>query len=297
MRKAIPQISLRALPLIAKTGSVSKAARALGVSQPAVSRAIGVLEQQIGAPVLRRGRIPLMLTDEGMILARCAEREDVLFAQAVQDVATAKRGKSGVVRIGSFGASASMHLLPGLMRNVARLHPDLRIDVHEVPDRQVLAALNDGTIDFGVVVEDTSVELDTVPLGTDQLVALVPDDHDLAQRQSLSPSDLLELPFIMTKGGSEPLVRAWFEHAGAVPQSRHTIQQITSILSFVKAGFGVSVIAELALPEIADGVTILPLLPAAPRVLSLARLFGTPRSPVLEAFWNVASNHTSDQIF
>ena len=282
-----PALALRALPEIARTGSVSAAARALGVSQPAVSRALGLLEDHLGLPVLRRGRLPVALTEEGAILARYAERDALLRAQAFADVGAARRHRSGTVRIGSFGASASTHLLPDLFARLRRRHPGIAVEVREVPDMDVLAALRDGTADLGVVV-DVPADLDAVELGTDRLVALLPEGHTLAARESVTATDLTSEPFVMTKGGSEPLVRAWFTRGDAVPDTRHTIQQVTSILTFVRLGLGVSIIAERALPSHRDGVALRRLDPDAPRTVHLARMRGTARSWAVESAWIVA---------
>lgn len=282
----VPVLALRALPEIVQSGSISAAARKLGVSQPAVSKAIAQLEDHLGIAVLRRGRMPLLLTEEGMALARYVERDVLLRKQAFDDVSNARRLRKGIVRIGSFGASASTHLLPRLIADLRRVHSGIEVEIHEVPDLDVLAALRAGTVDVGVVV-DPADDLETVPAGTDKLVALVSDAHPLAGKPFVSPEELAAQHFIMTKGGSEPLVRAWFAQGDQVPDIRHTVQQITSILSLVRIGLGVSVIAERALPETHANVCVIPLTPNAPRAVYFARMRGDVRSAAVGALWDV----------
>ena len=282
----VPVLALRALPEILQSGSISAAARNLGVSQPAVSKSIAQLEDHLGVEMLRRGKMPLLLTDEGMALARYVERDVLLRKQVLDDVAAARRLRKGIVRIGSFGASASTHLLPRLIADLRRLHSGIEVEIHEVPDLDVLAALRAGTVDVGVVV-DPADDLETVAAGTDKLVALVSDAHPLAGKTCVDPVELAAQPFIMTKGGSEPMVRAWFAHGEQVPEIRHTVQQITSILALVRIGLGVSIIAERALPETHANVCVIPLSPNAPRSVYFARMRGGVRSAAVGALWNI----------
>ena len=98
----------------------------------------------------------------------------------------------------------------------------------------------------------------------------------------------LEREGATAKGGSEPLVRAWFARTGHEPSVRHNIQQITSILAMVRTGMGVSVIAEMAVPDTHAGVAVIPLTPEQPRVICLARRHGSFASHAAELLWNTA---------
>ena len=75
----------------------------------------------------------------------------------------------------------------------------------------------------------------------------------------------------MTKGGSEPLVLRWFAGQGQAPAVRHEASQVTSILAFVRAGLGVSMMAELAVPDDREGVRTVALVPRAPRSVAMTR--------------------------
>lgn len=277
----IPRLALHALPVIEHLQSISAAAANLGVSQPAVSRAIATLEKHLGVPVLRRGRLPMTLTDEGARLAEFARREALLLADALRDVEDARRLRTGTIRIGSFGASASTRILPDLIAGFAKLHPHVAIEVREIGDKGMAQALRDGVVDVALLVDPDGDTFEVAYLATDQLIALLPGDVG----PSVTARALAKMPFVMTKGGSEPLIRRWFARSGQVPDVRHEVQQISSILAFVRAGLGVAVIAELALPDDHHGIHVVPLAPPAPRQVVLARARTTPRTPSADAFW------------
>lgn len=281
----VPVIALRALPLIAETGSITRAAVALGVSQPAVSRAISVLETKAGVAVTRRQSGQVVLTVEGKRLAELGHREAMLRQDAWEDISALKRKKTGALRIGSIGASASTRLLPQLLERYQKAFPDVRLAVREISEADMTEALTSGVIDVALTLAQDDPSIEHLPLAQDRLVALVRDDQDWPAR--LSPRDLAAVPFIMTKGGSEPLVRAWFAQAGVAPDIRHDAQQVTSLLALVRAGLGVTILADLATPEHHPGLAKVPLDPAAPREIVLARSAGTPSSEAVAAFWRM----------
>lgn len=281
--------TLRLLLLVAQTGNLTEAARACGVSQPAASKAIARAEAQSGLALMRRDRRPLSLTAEGRILADHAQRQADM-ARALNQLLEESRGRGrGVVRIASFGPSASTHILPGLVAAVTRRHPMLSVEISESADQLSLLALRDGLADFAIAVQNDAPDLEMIVLARDQLVALVPLGDPLAQPGAVDAATLSQRDFILTKGGSEPLVRAWFARSGHEPSVRHRIQQITSILAMVRAGMGVSMIAEMAVPETHAGVAVVPLTPEQPRTICLARRQGSFAFHAAKLLWSVAS--------
>ncbi|CTQ55839.1 Hca operon transcriptional activator [Roseibium album] len=281
----IPLTIARALNLIEETGSLSEAARMLSVTQPAISKGIAQLEKRLGTPVMRRGCRPLDLTEEGKALAQYAVQADLLRDRALRDLTDARSSRTGTVRLGSFGSSASFHILPGALAAFARLYPRTSVEVVEYPDTELQQALEDGLVDLAVMTVPTQENLEVLPIATDKLVALVSADHPLADRKSVSAVDMAQYPFIMTKGGSGPLVEKWFASAGQEPKIVHTILQVNSIVALVEAGLGVSIIAELALPKPSLDCQTLQLSPKAPRSIGFVRTERTARSRAVERFW------------
>lgn len=284
-QQEIPLVVARALRLIEETGSVSESARLMGVTQPAVSKGIAQLEKRFGIAFLVRGTRPLMLTEEGAELAQFSRQAELLQIKALQSLENSRRNRTGTVRLGSFGSSASFHILPRILQGFARKYPGISVEILEFPDDELQTVLRDGGVDAAILTEPKKEDLEILPLVSDHLVALVPRHHRLADKSKVLAGDLNADPFILTRGGSAPLVEKWFAIAGTAPRISHTILQVNSILALVKAGLGVSIIAELALPENPDGVAVLPLSPAAPRSIVLARKGTVPRSRAVQSFW------------
>lgn len=285
----IPPLALRLLPLLEQLGNFSEAARALNVSQPAASKAIARAEEVCGLALVVRGRRPAALTAEGRILAEHAVRQDELAQHTARRLQESRAHGSGIVRISSFGASASTHILPGLVAAVARRRAAVLVEITERTDEPALQSLRDGLVDFAIVVENDEPDLELMPLARDRLVALIRAKDPLAQRATLDAKTLAAPPFVLSKGGSEPLIRAWFARSGHEPSIRHAIQQITSILAMVRAGMGVAIIAEMAVPETHAGVAVVPLSPGFPRTICLARRVGGFASHAAEIVWHTAA--------
>ncbi|MCY1230286.1 Hca operon transcriptional activator HcaR [compost metagenome] len=284
--------TMRLLLLVAQTGNLTEAARVCGISQPAASKAIARAEAQSGIALVRRDRRPLSLTAEGLILADYAQRQGDLALAARRAIEESRVQGRGLVRIASFGASASTHILPGLVAAVTRRRPLLRVEISESADQISLQALRDGLADFAIAVQSDAPDLEMISLARDRLVALVRLGDPLALAGKVDAATLSQREFILTKGGSEPLVRAWFARTGHEPSVRHNIQQITSILAMVRAGMGVSVIAEMAVPDTHAGVAVVPLAPEQPRVICLARRQGSFASHAAELLWNTAADRS-----
>lgn len=283
----IPDLAPRILAAIRQRGSLSEAARDLGVSQPAASKALRRAEEVLGLGLLRRDHRPLQLTAEGALLAEFAARRTELEERLAQRLDRARRRGAGTVRIASLGSSASTLILPRLAKRLTRAHPAMRVEILEFTGLESLAALRDDRTDFATLVELEAEDLDQVELAQDRLVALVRSDDPLATRAGLDAATLAARPFIMTKAVSERMIRDWFARSGHVPDVAHTAHQATSIFAMVRAGLGVSVIASLALPEYLAGLTAVPLAPDRPRRIFIARRAGCPASHAAELAWRI----------
>jgi DNA-binding transcriptional LysR family regulator len=130
--------------------------------------------------------------------------------------------------------------------------------------------------------------LDTQALATDELMAILPENHPLAARPTVTVRELAEYPLILTQAGSQDMVMRMFERAGVRPKVAHELFQIASILEFVAHGNGVSVLASLTVPEPRPGLAFRPITPRVARRVAIACLDSARLSPAGRAFWELA---------
>lgn len=279
---------LEIFSVLASVGSFSRAAGALGITQSGVSHAIKQLENELGVSLMTREGGACALTEAGSKLL--ARANDILQQkEALEQEALHERGIArGTLRIASFGASSSLHLLPSLLSAYRRAHPLVEVQIDEVVDAVVVKWLLERRVELGFVVLPDE-RFDTVPLATDELVAVLPAAHALAAKQALGARDFHGLPFIRTSAGSGPYIDRFLAAEGAVPQTQFRFEQLSSMMGFVAQGEALTIAARLALPEEPPpDVVYRRLQPRMPREIGLAALNFDRLSPAAKAFVDLA---------
>ena len=281
---------LEIFSLVAELHGFTPAANRLGISQSAVSHALKSLEQELGVELLRRHQTRVEPSDIGQQLLLRARAMLGLANTLRQEAADARGMKRGTLRIGSFGPTSSIKLLPLILQQYRAAHPGIEVHIDEGPDRQVLQWLEERRIDIGFVVLPEE-RFDTVPLIEDQMVALLPAGHPLANHDSLSLKNLCDFPFVLTEAGSSELVSRLFTAARLTPNIRYRCSQLISTLDVVARGDGVTVVAEGSLPDQIDRRWVKkPLSPAVLRQVGLAVLDRRQASPATLAFIKLAES-------
>ena len=168
---------LRYFVEIAAKGHVTRAARSLGVTQPALSAMLRKLEREVGTDLLHRTGKGVELTEAGRVFLRhatAAVREADDAQRAVRELLGLERG---TVRIGG-GATATTYLIPPVVGAMRRQHPGLRFVVREAGSNAVAQAVASGELDLGIVTLPITVPdgdtLEKTPLVTDELRLIAP---------------------------------------------------------------------------------------------------------------------------
>lgn len=288
MGAGLPTVrQLELLTALAGASSIATAGAKIGMSASATSHALRALEDSLGCEVVDRMAAGVVLTHAGE-LALAHARDVFASLQQVKSVAAAAAGlQTGLLRIGSIGPSTSLRLLPPLLEKFRRRHPGVEVHVTERADADIEQDLVERKVEIGVV-RLPQPALDTVALATDELVAVLPQDHPLARGATVSVRDLADYPLILTQAGSQDMVLAMFERAGLRPKIAHELFQLVSILEFVAHGNGVSVLAALSVPEPRPGLAFLPITPRVARRVAIACLDASRLSPAGRAFWELA---------
>jgi DNA-binding transcriptional LysR family regulator len=277
---------LRVLLAVADDGGFTAAAERIGVSQPAASRAVAALEAELGAPLVVRGRDGVTLTEAGRRAVHHA-RESLRHADLVRTEVAAVAGEvTGELRLASL-PTATGTLVAARLREFTDLHPRVRVRLLEGFDRDVRAWLARGAVEAGVVTLPAP-GLDTVVLGSDEMVALLPAGHPLAAAPVVEAAALAGEPFILSTGGCRPLVLGVAREAGVELRVAYEAGELSAIEGMVASGLGVSVVPTLGRGADSEGTVTRPLRPRVHRTLALAFDTGDP-SPAARAFRELAT--------
>lgn len=281
------------LTLISSDGIASGGAK-LGMSASATSHALRTLEETLGAELIDRNASGVRLTSTGeQILPHV--RDVFSSLQLVQANALAGAElKTGLLRLGSFGASATTKVLPALMERFRSKYPGVDVIVTEKPDELTTQDIIERRLELGVVTLPKP-DFDTQTLAIDELVAVLPCDHHLAKLDVVPLKAMTFDPFIMTRAGSKSLVTKLFSRNNLNPRVMYELLQLMSILELVSQGKGISMLAKLALPKHYPGVVFKPLSPGASRRFGLACLNEKKLSLAARAFWQETRRFQDEQ--
>ncbi len=237
---------LRYFVVIARNGSLSKAARELHVSQPALSRSLAKLEEELGQPIFERQPRSMALTDAGaLLLPRALDVINIL-----DDVKSEIRddGKTGRLRIGAIPTVAP-YLLPELLRKYSKKYPEVTVEVTEMVTEDLIKACEYGEIDLAILALPIAAKnLDTKELFVEELLLILPKDHPLASKKSVTVKEVEHFPFVLL-GEAHCLtdsIVSVCNKKSFQPVAMERTSQLTTVQELVALGHGVSMVPAMA---------------------------------------------------
>ncbi|MHB1680142.1 MAG: LysR family transcriptional regulator [bacterium] len=252
--------------------SFSKAAEELYITQPGVSHSISDLESELGIKLIERGEDGICTTETGDKVIKHARFIISSMEQIRQEVAASLGLKTGQLKIGSFG-SVSTNFLPGIMRLFKLRYPKIDLKIFEGTEGEIRDWILSRTIDIGFITFPCNT-LETIPVISDDMVAVLPETHTLAAQNSISIEELAKYPMMITwNSNCQILVKKAFKSStGKLPPWKYKVSNIGTLLAMIKEGLGIAIIPRFALPQDLPNVRILPLKPALKREIGLASI-------------------------
>ncbi|OWT54495.1 LysR family transcriptional regulator [Candidimonas nitroreducens] len=199
---------------------VGRAAAALGVTQPTLSKAIRRVEEESGLVLFDRSTRRMALSATGQVFLEHARKLQADYADAMRHAAELGAGRTGLLRVGATGATMTQFVLPTLAQLLPR-RPALRVHLSvELSDR-LLTALAEGAIDLAVAPTYVNPDpaLAQIPLRHDQLRIVAREQHPLRYRRRLGLADLCDQLWILPHHDSmaRRKLDALFTHANLRP--------------------------------------------------------------------------------
>jgi DNA-binding transcriptional LysR family regulator len=191
---------------VARMGSFRRAAEALHLTQPAVSKQIQALELELGERLLERGRTA-RLTPAGEVLLKYAERVPQLVQTAREEISDLRELGRGHLSLGA-AQSIAIHLLPRLLEAYRARYPRVTLTVEAGVAHEIMRRVVARDVDLGLVVltapgPDPPAELTCVPLGASEIVFVAPASEPLVKRKRLIIDEIGELPWILSPAGCQ----------------------------------------------------------------------------------------------
>ena len=284
---------------VARTHSFSAAAKELKTSQGTVSHHIAALEAYFDAELFKRTANGVEVTDDGATLKEAAEKILQQAQEAKAKISTAKLNLSGTIRIAASSIPGE-HLIPSLISEFQRKHPDVKFRVKAEDSLNSLGSLQVGDADFAAVgtIQGFEEKFDFLQIGEEQLVLVVPCSHELAKHETVKLSEILKYPFVNREdtSGTRLEIERLLEKNGILPQMLQAALELgstESVITAVSEGRGISIISSIAAvkAQAAGLIKIVTIAEAKnPRKLYIVR----PKKPLLkisEAFWEFCKQY------
>jgi molybdate transport repressor ModE-like protein len=246
---------LRALAAVAECGGVTAASNQLGLTQPAVTQQLHLLQQQVGLPVVQRTGEGMRLTDAGREVLQLSQRIEAAIKSCQQSIDMMAGRAGGSVSIGA--VSTAKYIVPHAIAAFSRLHPKIDLKLSIGNRGEIRQAMHGYDLDFAVMgrpPEDVEVEAHLI--GDHPHVIVAAKTHWLANDSGLAVADLSHETFLTREQGSGTriLMEGFFNKAELQPHIGMEMSSNETIKQAVIAGLGIAFIsAHTIAAELEDG--------------------------------------------
>jgi DNA-binding transcriptional LysR family regulator len=258
---------LRYFVAVADTLNFTKAAAALHLAQPSLTRQIQNLEEEIGVRLLDRSKKHVGLTDEGRAFLVDARRLLALASESIQSVQRLSRGETGQLNIG-YLSNFNFDLLPKTLAAFRQDHSHVALNLFDMTPAEQFRALEARKIDLGFVglrFPSASDALQWECLARHKTVVVLPLKHPLAKQRSINLRDLKAMFFVGMSEKTHPGFRDWLaqtcQPAGFTPRILQDAELEPGLMRFVAEGLGVTLAREQIKNIPHPGVVFRPLAP------------------------------------
>lgn len=219
---------------------------------------------------MERSRDGVTLTKDGeqfMPYLQAIASDERALAEKQREVQGLGRA---TITIGTF-TSVSRNLLPRPMLDFRRLYPSVRFNLRQSEYTSIAEWVRNGECDLGFtnLAGAESAGLESHSFGPDRMMAVVPPENPLAEKDELTLADLATQPFILLDEGRESVTLHAFEQAGLSPHVCYEATDDYSILAMVRQGLGVTILYEMMLVGFESGVVVRPIREEPRRTITL----------------------------
>ncbi|ROR09752.1 LysR family transcriptional regulator [Erwinia sp. JUb26] len=274
---------------VAEEKHFGRAAKKLGMTQPPLTQQIQVLEQSLKVQLFDRSKRNVQLTPVGLAIlpavkkfAEQVERLEVAINEAVA-------GHSGVLTIGAISA-AMLDVLPGYIRRMKALNPDIVISIKEIDSAEAIPALQNGEIDlaFARLTGEQGEGIESLPISSAELVVTLPHDHRLAGQNRISLRSLMNEEWVMfyrylNPGYFDSIITAC-RSEGFSPRILHEVRSVALQIAFVGCGQGIALVPSSLKHLSLTSVVTLPLEERIEVVTTAVAWSSARQNPLVERF-------------
>ena len=244
---------LKMIQEVAKQGNLTKAAEQLYLSQSALSHQLKDIEAYFKTQIFIRQKKQMLLTNTGKIILEASENILAELEATKHKIQFLTDKNAGEIRI-STECYTSYHWLSAFLSEFKTVYPKVGIHINADATYNSVKALIENKIDIGIVEDNLNAKLNYTPLFRDEFVAVVPNDHPMAELRWVEPENFYEEEYIMYNIPDEISTVFKFLFRKSRPKKVYKIALTEAIIQMVKAGIGVAVLPHwIVAPHIEAG--------------------------------------------
>jgi DNA-binding transcriptional LysR family regulator len=232
----------------ADSGQVSQAANEVNVSQSAITSAIKQLEESLGVALFRRHNTGVTLTAEGTRFLQHARTIMAVVKTAEHSPLTAQNNVTGSVKLGVTYTVAG-YFLPRHYARFKKSFPDIRVELHELPRKDIEGGLKDGSLDLAVILVSNIHDRNHLAYETlfrSRRRLWLPVEHPLLQAETIKFADLVDIPYVMlTVDEASRTARRYWQQSGLKPKIVFNTSSVEAVRSMVADGIGITILSDM----------------------------------------------------
>jgi DNA-binding transcriptional LysR family regulator len=271
---------------LARMQHMTRAAETLSISQPALSRSIARLEEELGVPLFDRQGRSIILNRYGHLFFMRVNRILKEFQEAKQEIQDLIDPEHGEVSLG-FLHTLGTNLIPDLIGSFRSLYPKINFQLRQNHSYWLLEQLRAGELDLCLLASmEPNLPIEWKRLWSEELFVIVPKGHRLAHRESIMLKEIADESFIFIKKGYALRITTdqLFQQAGITANITFEGEEVATVAGLVAAGLGVSLLPDLKGLDQSKLSKIRVRWPKCERVIGLAWVEGRYLSPAAKQF-------------
>lgn len=273
---------------VCEAKNISRAAELLNYTQSAVSQTIRKFEKDLGVQLFRRSKKGLELlpgTEEIAASLRIICQEEARIARIAEGL---NHLEKGYIRIGTI-QSISYHWLPDILKTFSERYPGIRFELTVDGFSGLKEKIQSGQLDCIFVSQYSVPDLPFIPLGTDELMLVLPAGHPLSEKISVLLEDIQEENFILSSDGLDYETGKIFKSNHISPKIQYQLNEDFATLKMVEQGFGVTILPRLLLEQAPFRVCVRPFDAHYTRTLGVAWSDASNPAPAIRKFLDYIS--------
>lgn len=278
--------------VVAKTEHFTRAAEILSVSQPALSRSISKLEEELGVALFDRKGRNIILNKYGRMFLHRVERSIKEIENGIEEIQQALHPENGTVSL-AFLHSLGISFVPEIVSSFQSLYPNVKFQLNQASSLSVLEQLEAGEIDVAFVsLHQEHKDIVRLPLIIEELFIIVSVHHPLAKQDSVDLQDIKDEPFIAFKDGYglRTITDRLCVQSNFTPKVVFEGEEIGTVAGLVGAKLGVSLVPNLSILDKNKVKLLRVAKPLCTRTIGIAWKEGRYLSPVTKRFIQYVKN-------